>query len=197
MFANISNKSYLEASLNPLTWASGNDTSTRGSRSFANSQSAKVTNIQSSKAFCQRNRSIPTPYILMDNQSTFNVFYNPVLLCNIRASDYTLHLISNSGTVPINKKFDLLGCGPVWYHSKSIANILGLYNVYDNDKYWIRYDSRESQDFVVAHANDRKKTCFRRAPCGLHWLYTKATKTSEDGEVLINTVENNISSYTR
>ena len=34
------------------------------------------------------------------------------------------------------------------------------------------------------------------SPRGLHWIETKATKTGEDGEVRINTVEDNKISYT-
>ena len=91
----------------------------------------------------------------------------------------------------------LVTYGPVWYHPKGIANIIGMSNVADNDKYWIWYDSKESNGFIPTRTKDGKENCFHRAPHGLHRQDTKATKNGEDGEVLINNVEDNKSSYTR
>ena len=85
----------------------------------------------------------------------------------------------------------------MWYHPKGITNILGLSNVADNDKYWVRYDSQESKYFITTRIKDGKETRFRRAPPGLHWLDTKAIKTSEDGEVFMNTIKDSKSSYNR
>ena len=69
----------------------------------------------------------------------------------------------------------------MWYHPKGISNILVLSNISDNDKYWVRYDSQESKDFIFTCIKDSKEAHFRRAPCGLHLLDTKAIKTGEDG----------------
>ena len=83
------------------------------------------------------------------------------------------------------------------YHPKSIANILGISNVSDKDKYWIRYDYREIKNFIITCAEGGKETHLYRAPRGLHWLDTRANKSGEGVEVLINTLEDNKSSYTR
>ena len=80
--------------------------------------------------------------------------------------------------------------------TKGISNILGLSNVANNDNYWIRYYSQESKYFITTRTKYVKETSFRRSPLGLHWLETKATKTIEDREVFINTVEYNKSNYT-
>ena len=66
-----------------------------------------------------------------------------------------------------------------------------------NDKYWFHYESQDSKYFIITHIKDGKKACFRRAPCGLHWIDTKTIKTGEDVEVLINNVEDSKISYTR
>ena len=116
----------------------------------------------------------------------------PLFFRTSAASDRTLNIICNAGTIPVHQVGNL-----VWYYPKGIANILGLSNVDDNEKYWVRYVSQESKDFIIARIKDGKDTRVRRAPRGLHWLDTKATKTGEDGEVLINTVEDNKNSYTR
>ena len=177
---NGSTKSYLEAT---LTTKYQSDNS--------------VTSGRSAKAFHQHNCFIHTYYILLENQSTVDVFCNPTLFWNSCASDQTLYLRCNSSTAPVNQVGDLTGYGHVWYHPKGIAIILRLYNLTDNGNYWVRYDSQESKNFIITRIKDGKETRFHRAPRGLHYLETKAIKTGEDGEVLINTIEDNKSSYTR
>ena len=173
-------KSYLEAALTTLTQAD-----------------KSVTSGKSAKAFHQQNRSIPTSYIILDNQSTVDVFFNPTLIRNIRASNQTLHLSCNNFTIPVNQVGNIPVYRRVWYHLKGTANIPSLSNVADNGKYWVRYDSQDIKDFIVTRIKYGKDTRSHRAPLGLNLLDTKATKTGEDGEVLINTVEDNKSSYTR
>ena len=117
MVTNSSTKIYLEATLS---------TPTQSDRS--------VTDGQSAMAFHQRNRSIPTLYILLENHPTFNVLCKTALLWNICTSDRTLHLSCNAVTLPINQVSDLPGYRQVGYHPKGITNILGIYNPADNGK---------------------------------------------------------------
>ena len=98
--------------------------------------------------------------------------------------------------MPANHFGKLPGYGQFWYGPKDISNILGMSNVADNDKYWDRYDSQDIKDFVDTHTKDGKETRFCWATCGLHRIDTKATETSEDKEILINTIEDNKRSYT-
>ena len=112
---NGSTKIYLEASLS---------TPTQSDRSVIDGQSAK--------AFHQRNFFIPMSYILLVNNSTGNILYNPALLWNIRASSRTLYLTCNYGTVPVNQVGNSPGYGQVWYQPKGISNILVLSNITNN-----------------------------------------------------------------
>ena len=77
---------------------------------------------------------IPDSWILLDSQSTVDVFMNKKLLKNVLA-----------GVAIVNKVGDLAGYGTVWYYEAGIANILSLNNV--KKKYHVTYDSTAS-DFL-------------------------------------------------
>ena len=67
---------------------------------------------------------LPKSWILLDNQSTVNVFYNAGLLRNIREGEAHMDIHCNAGVTSTNMVGDLPGYGTVWYHPKGIANIL-------------------------------------------------------------------------
>ena len=123
MVTNRSTTSYPESNLTTLTKAD-----------------RSVTNVQRTKAFHQHSRYIPRLYILMENQSTVEVFCNSALLWNIHISERNLHLSCNDGTVLANQVGDLPGYERVWYQPKGIANIIGLSNVSDSNRYWVQYE---------------------------------------------------------
>jgi hypothetical protein len=75
------------------------------------------------------NGGVPDHWILLDNQSTVDVFHNKKLLKNIRESDTTMEIHFNAGVTTTNLFGDLTGYGTVWYHPNSIANILSLSRV--------------------------------------------------------------------
>ena len=60
--------------------------------------------------------AIPKTWILLDSQSTADVFSNPKLLTNIRDAKRDLTLYWDAGKAIINKKGDLKGYGTVWYY---------------------------------------------------------------------------------
>jgi hypothetical protein len=69
---------------------------------------------------------IPGCWILLNNQSTVDVFHNAKLLTNVRKSDKNLDIHCNDGVATTNLVGNFPGYGTVWYHPKGIANILSL-----------------------------------------------------------------------
>ena len=94
-------------------------------------------------------RDIHRSCILLDNQSTVDVFWNTELLFDIKTSDQNMNIYWNSGVSTKNLIGHLPGYGDVWYYPKGIDNILSLSKVKKN-KYRITYDIH---DWDVIHRN--------------------------------------------
>eukprot|EP00957_Ditylum_brightwellii_P211200 15365881-Ditylum_brightwellii.AAC.1 len=78
----------------------------------------------------QPNRNIVNPnWVLLDNQSTVDVFSNYKLLNNIREVDGQLEVHCNAGTNSTKEIGDFAGYGEVWYDPDGIANILSMARV--------------------------------------------------------------------
>jgi hypothetical protein len=67
---------------------------------------------------------LPRSWILLDNQSTVDVFCNDNLLSNVRTAEGSMKIHCNAGVATTNQVGDLDGYGTVWYHPNGIANIL-------------------------------------------------------------------------
>ena len=59
---------------------------------------------------------IPALWILLDNQSTVDVFTNANVLKNIHVMNSTMKIHCNAGVSHTNKVGDLPGYGMVWFH---------------------------------------------------------------------------------
>ena len=82
---------------------------------------------------------ISPTWVLLDNQSTINVFSNSCLQKNIRKSDRDLVIFSTGGQTTTNLKGDLPGYWTVCFHPGGIATILSISKV--TEKYRVYYDS--------------------------------------------------------
>ena len=117
-----------------------------------------------------RKGRLPALWMLLDNQSTVNVFWNIMFLVNVRKTTRRLNLHTNVGQAIINEVGELPGFGTVWVHRKGIANILSLDAVADTPGYNIDYTTRSgNRDFVVETANGSLKR-FVGNGRGLHYL---------------------------
>jgi hypothetical protein len=131
--------------------------------------------------------AVPKLWILLDNQSTVDVFYNKELLQNIRKSETHMEIHCNAEVTSTNFVGDFPGYGTVWYHPNGIANILLLARV--KEKHRVTFDSDGENQFVV-HKSDGTTRCFKQSRRGLYFLEANNTST-----VLVNTVEDNKSRY--
>ena len=131
---------------------------------------------------------IKQSWILLDNQSTVDVFQNRALLSNVRQVKGFMDIHCNAGVASTNWVGDLPGYGTVWYHQEGIANILSLAKV--KEKYRVMFDSSGENAFVV-HKEDGTTRVFQESERGLYYMDTAAT-----GTLLVSTVDDNKSNYT-
>ena len=108
---------------------------------------------------------IPRTWILLDSQSTVDLFSNKDLLDNIREVDETLTVRCNAGAIETRMQGQLAGYGMVWYHQDGIANILSLSRV--SRHFSVTFDSHDMQ-FVVTKEDGSKKV-FRQSESGLFY----------------------------
>ena len=133
---------------------------------------------------------IPTSWILLDNQSTVNVFMNHSLLWNIHTTNMTMKIHCNAEISHMSQVSDLPRYGMVWFHPKGITNILSLSWV--KNKYQITFNSADDNTFMVHKPNGT--TC--RFQESSHGLYYHDMQTSASASLLVTTVDDNKSRYT-
>lgn len=134
-----------------------------------------------------RNGNIPNSWVLLDNQSTVDVFSNSDLLKNIRETKGTLTIHCNAGSAKTNLVGEFDRYGTVWYHPGGIANVLSLAKV--KDKYRVTYDSEAGNVFKVHKLNGTTADFVQSKP-GLYYL-----DIQNHAAMLVNTVDDNKSSY--
>ena len=129
---------------------------------------------------------ISESWILLDSQSTIDVFSNPELLTKVHMIDTTLRIRCNAGVKTTNYRGYLNGYGWVWYYPQGIANILSLSRV--KEKYRVTFDSALDNRFNV-HKENGKILHFKEASRRLYYFDTKDRDETET--LLITTVEGN------
>jgi hypothetical protein len=148
--------------------------------------------------FCEHHRlsfgtldhgEIPTSWILLDNQSTIDIFVNEALIKNIRQVKSGVYIISTGGISYTEFVGDLPGYGTVWYDPEGIANILSLSREIDKG-YAVTYDSTKDNTFHMTKTDGSTRT-FRKSSTGLFFFDTD----DKNNAVLVNTVADNQYKY--
>ena len=97
-------------------------------------------------------------WILLDSQSTVNIFKNRSLLENVHRDEYGIRCYSNGGKQKTTEVRELKGSGknigPVWYNNKAVANILSLGIVCKT--YRVAMDT-VNEIVMIAHVENNKK----------------------------------------
>ena len=150
--------------------------------------------------------AIPDSWVLLDSQSTVNMFSNPNLLRNIRPANKCMNVRGNAGVSRTNMIGDFKGYPePVWYDPNGIANILSMAQV---ERYFpVTYGDEKC--FIVHKKNGMQRR-FVKSDRGLYYLDTATARsdaeptedqavqpTEEQPEtILLSTVEDKKSKYT-
>jgi hypothetical protein len=121
--------------------------------------------------------------ILLDSQSTMDLFFNATLVSWTCKSTTSMILKINGGTMGVTRKATMPGYNKdVWFSTRTITNIIALSN--SIQQYRITYDSDEKM-FVVHRESQGKpnmELCMHK--CGLHYYDPR----NEKHLAFINTV---------
>ena len=138
--------------------------------------------------------NIPSSWLLLDNQSTVDVFANGNLLEDIHEVDDELVISSNGGTSMTWWMGTLAGYGDVWYDPSGITNIVSLAQVVK--KYHVSYNSTDNV-FIMTKP-DGTVYRFTQAPSGLYYYDLAQTESNKwAGIALVETVVAKKSKYSR
>jgi hypothetical protein len=155
-------------------------------------------------AFNQCKRKLNPRWILLDNCSSVNVFYNKRFLKNIREASTVLHLYTNAGKAIITMVGDLPGFGEVYYYPEGIANILSFHTVTNMPGYIVEYNNGIEDAFRVTNKRgDTRK--FIPSPKGLYyWDSSEAISQTHNTfletaieEIAVSTIKGNRAKYSQ
>ena len=132
--------------------------------------------------------------IMIDSESTCDLFCNPAYGKEVYQDGDSIAVEGTGGTINVNHKIKIphYDVGDPWFDENALTNILALCNV--TKQYRVTYDSAEELAFTVHRSEfglpDMK---FYQHKCGLYvW-----EPESEGEVVLVNTVEDNMKSFTK
>jgi hypothetical protein len=134
--------------------------------------------------------TIPPTWLLLDNQSTVDVFANGDMLEDIHQVDDEMVIASNGGSNVTSEMGTVPGYGLVWYDPVGIANIVSLSRV--REKYHVSFNS-DNNIFIVTKP-DGTVFEFKQSESGLYYYDLVSNKCK--GAVMVDTVASKKSRYT-
>jgi hypothetical protein len=129
--------------------------------------------------------------VLLDSQSTMDLFCNPHLTKEVTKTPNVMNLQSNGGTMLIRHKASISGYHhQVWFSKFALTNIIALSNLIKH--YRVTYDSRDEM-FVVDRKTDNLPNMeFKMHSCGLHYY-----EPTDKDFTFINTVDDNKKAFSK
>jgi hypothetical protein len=118
-------------------------------------------------------------WIMLDSESTVDLFCNPEFVTDVTTVHETLQLKTSAGVLTTNKKATVPDYGQVWYHEDAMTNIFSLASM--TQKYRVTFDSSQDNEMVVH--TDKKPVRFALGPENLY--YHKPT-TNRSAATTIN-----------
>ena len=116
-----------------------------------------------------------TEVILLDSQSTMDLFCNRSLVESTFDSGSSVRLKSNGGTMVITRKAKIAGYHKsVWFSTRAITNIIALSNLIK--QYRVTYDSKELSFVVHRESAGKPNMEFRMHESGLHYYDPRTSK---------------------
>jgi hypothetical protein len=130
--------------------------------------------------------------ILLDSQSTMDIFCNSALVRKTRKSTTSMRLKSYGGTMAVTRKATMTGYNKdVWFSTRAITNITALRNLIQ--QYRVTYDSDDKMFVLHQESQGKPNMEFRMHKCGLHYYDPRNKKHL----AFVNTVSENKEGFTK
>jgi hypothetical protein len=130
--------------------------------------------------------------ILLDSQSTMDLFCNAYLVSKTCKSTTSMRLKSNGGIMVVTRKATMPGYNKdFWFSTRAITNIIALSNLIQ--QYRVTYDSDDKMCVVHRESQGKPNMEFLMHKCGLHYYDPR----NKNHIAFVNPVSENKKGFTK